>query len=204
MSMPGPSAKLPWMFQWDEKAVYPEYLSDINIWICPSSLQQAAYLGKGGLWSNSQGAFDPTRLTDGCYIYFAYLVQGASDMHATVMAYLQPNSQTGVAVNDLFKEGTVNLDQDVPPGMNNTNTIYRLRQGIERFLITDINNPAASAKAGSTIATTWDIASSLNLANFNHIPGGCNVLYFDGHVEFIKYPGAFPVNSDNITMPIYQ
>ncbi|HUW60558.1 MAG TPA: H-X9-DG-CTERM domain-containing protein [Candidatus Bathyarchaeia archaeon] len=26
----------------------------------------------------------------------------------------------------------------------------------------------------------------------NHIPGGNNVLYMDGHVEFIKYPGATP------------
>ncbi|MCA1902739.1 MAG: hypothetical protein LDL53_11065 [Candidatus Hydrogenedens sp.] len=24
-------------------------------------------------------------------------------------------------------------------------------------------------------------------AVFNHIPGGCNVLYMDGHVEFIRY-----------------
>jgi prepilin-type processing-associated H-X9-DG protein len=30
-------------------------------------------------------------------------------------------------------------------------------------------------------------------ASFNHVPGGCNVLFLDGHVEFIKYPGEFPV-----------
>jgi len=29
---------------------------------------------------------------------------------------------------------------------------------------------------------------------FNHIPGGCNVLFMDGHVEFIRYPGEPPVN----------
>jgi prepilin-type processing-associated H-X9-DG protein len=28
--------------------------------------------------------------------------------------------------------------------------------------------------------------------NFNHVPGGGNVLYMDGHVEFIKYPGEAP------------
>ena len=28
--------------------------------------------------------------------------------------------------------------------------------------------------------------------NFNHVPGGGNVLYMDGHVEFIKYPGDTP------------
>ncbi len=29
---------------------------------------------------------------------------------------------------------------------------------------------------------------------FNHIPGGCNVLYMDGHVEFIRYPDGWPVS----------
>jgi len=24
--------------------------------------------------------------------------------------------------------------------------------------------------------------------DFNHVPGGANVLYMDGHVEFLKYP----------------
>jgi prepilin-type processing-associated H-X9-DG protein len=28
--------------------------------------------------------------------------------------------------------------------------------------------------------------------NFNHVPGGCNVLYMDGHVEFVRYPQMEP------------
>jgi len=28
----------------------------------------------------------------------------------------------------------------------------------------------------------------------NHVPGGGNVLYMDGHVEFIRYPGETPVS----------
>ncbi len=195
---------MPWMLTWDEKALYPEYLSDLNVWVCPSAAQESKYLGKDGVWRDSQGRIDPSRVTDGCYIYLSYMVQQVTDMHAMVMAVLKPNSMTGAAVNDKFKEGTYNLDQDVAPGMNNTSPIYRLRQGVERFLITDINNPAASTKAVSTIPTAWDIASSLNVANFNHIPGGCNVAYMDGHVEFIKYPGAFPVDTANIAMPVYQ
>ena len=27
---------------------------------------------------------------------------------------------------------------------------------------------------------------------FNHVPGGMNVLYMDGHVNFVKYPGEYP------------
>ncbi len=29
---------------------------------------------------------------------------------------------------------------------------------------------------------------------FNHVPGGGNVLFMDGHVEFWRYPDVFPVS----------
>jgi prepilin-type processing-associated H-X9-DG protein len=74
-------------------------------------------------------------------------------------------------------------------------TLYALREGIERFFITDINNPAASAIAQSELAIMWDVTSS-DVNVFNHIPGGSNVLYMDGHVEFIKY------NESNTEFPV--
>jgi prepilin-type processing-associated H-X9-DG protein len=30
--------------------------------------------------------------------------------------------------------------------------------------------------------------------NYNHVPGGGNVLYMDGHVSFIRYPGEYPIS----------
>ncbi|MCP4644007.1 MAG: hypothetical protein GY851_26430 [bacterium] len=32
-----------------------------------------------------------------------------------------------------------------------------------------------------------------NAQNMNHVPGGGNVLFMDGHVSFIRYPGDVPV-----------
>jgi prepilin-type processing-associated H-X9-DG protein len=84
------------------------------------------------------------------------------------------------------------LDNDTsglsPYGNAGGDTIYRLREGIERFLITDINNPAASAKAQSEIFIMWDSVSTIP-TDYNHVPGGSNVLYMDGHVSFMRYPG---------------
>lgn len=77
------------------------------------------------------------------------------------------------------------------------------REGIERFFITDINNAAASAKAQSTVITMWDgwsgaesqsVEGIASTAQFNHIPGGVNVLYMDGHVGYVKYKAGAPVN----------
>jgi prepilin-type N-terminal cleavage/methylation domain-containing protein/prepilin-type processing-associated H-X9-DG protein len=73
-------------------------------------------------------------------------------------------------------------------GNGESDTVFRLREGIERALITDINNPGASSRAQSEVFVMWDITSTV-AADFNHVPGGSNVLYLDGHVDFIRYPG---------------
>jgi len=88
-------------------------------------------------------------------------------------------------------------DQDISvtegAGNGGGSTIYRMRQGVERFLITDINNAAAGTKSQSNVFVMYDNVSSAS-AQFNHVPGGSNVLYMDGHVEFVKYPGSPPLN----------
>jgi len=86
-------------------------------------------------------------------------------------------------------------DQPYGNGHSPGGTIYRLREGIERFLITDINNPAASARAQSELTVMWDntvinsdTSHDQQAGVFSHMPGGANVLYMDGHVEFMRYP----------------
>ncbi|MDO8668745.1 MAG: type II secretion system protein [Candidatus Buchananbacteria bacterium] len=92
----------------------------------------------------------------------------------------------------------------------NSWTLPRLREGIERFLITDINNPAASSLAQSSIDVMWDIwgdtagykelaPTGQNLGgSFNHVPSGSNVLYLDSHVEYKKFKSGYPLSAGNI------
>jgi len=87
---------------------------------------------------------------------------------------------------------------------------YRLaREGVERFFVTDINNAGASAKAQSTVITMWDgwsgsegqsVEGISSTAQFNHIPGGVNVLYMDGHVGYVKYKAGAPINPAETTI----
>jgi prepilin-type processing-associated H-X9-DG protein len=89
-------------------------------------------------------------------------------------------------------------DSDLPiatrgQGNGGSNLVYRLREGIERFLITDINNPAASAQSQSDIWIMHDLFST-RLLDFNHAPGGANILYMDGHVSFERFPGEPPLS----------
>ncbi len=95
------------------------------------------------------------------------------------------------------------VNQAIARGTADGDTVLRVREGIERFLITDINNPAASDTAQSAIPVQWDTfgnpsdgASTAGISVFNHVPGGCNALYMDGHVEFIKFKEKYPVLND--------
>ena len=111
--------------------------------------------------------------------------------------------------SDLDIESLVGTHATEADGSPVPETIYRLREGIERFFISDINNPAASAAAQSEVPIMWDAWGntantfgatpgdpSYGVTIFNHIPGGCNVLYMDGHVRFIRYKDEYPVRDD--------
>ena len=109
--------------------------------------------------------------------------------------YLDPAGVSSYWDDDFDVSSFANSIRGAPQetvGNADSDTIFRLREGIERFLITDINNAGASAKAQSTVFIMWDQVSSAP-EGYNHIPGGSNVLFMDGHVEFEKYPGKAPV-----------
>ena len=115
------------------------------------------------------------------------------NLHRSLFFAIHDMSHSGV--DDATFLAEVDKDRTVEPGNGNggSETIYRIRQGIERFMITDINNAAASAMAESNIFVMYDNLGLLT-EQFNHVPGGSNVLFMDGHVEFIKYPSVPPVS----------
>jgi len=89
-------------------------------------------------------------------------------------------------------------------GNGHSNTVHRLREGIERFMISDIFNPAAAAKAQSSLFVMHDWISA-KVQDFNHAPGGANVLFMDGHVAFLRYPNtqAPVIRPLALAMPIF-
>lgn len=208
-------------FSFDPFSVYPAYLSDWGVIQCPSDPNtDLAVIAEGcqfaGLATQANAS----------YIYFGYLVDGGDGDDPTVLApnigfgsfeisvqilegfiALLTGSALGApkplnpAGNAVVALDTLTHDLDVTSGTGNngSDVIRRLREGVERFLITDINNPAGSAVAQSNVAVLWDQinVNPSGAGEYNHVPGGSNVLYMDGHVEFIKYEaqGKFPINN---------
>ncbi|HNR36066.1 MAG TPA: DUF1559 domain-containing protein [Candidatus Hydrogenedentes bacterium] len=197
----------------DGKSIYPEYLTDVNILICPSDSQAK----KAQQYWFINGKVDPCAITAESYMYVNWALTGR-DGEGYLKSGADPNPGNmplGVAAIGTYldlgfitKVNTLLTQQSAidPPGSQNlydtdfkfTNqdgkeiTIYQMREGIERFFITDINNPGATTRAQSVIPIEWDLAST-TADEFNHVPGGSNVMFLDGHVEFIKYPGEFPI-----------
>jgi prepilin-type N-terminal cleavage/methylation domain-containing protein/prepilin-type processing-associated H-X9-DG protein len=180
------------------QAVYPEYMTDLQIMICPSDADARTNL-KEQSWfhhaEDSDNPIDPGCFFDASYVYNAWTATEEDEAIAlyTYLYVFAPGSAAGrVAIMD------DDLDLSDTPfegwGNADSNTLYRMREGIERFMITDINNPAASALAQSEVVVMVDEfgADMSGLPNFNHVPGGVNVLYMDGHVEWVGYKSKFP------------
>jgi len=233
-------------------AIYPEYLTDYNILMCPSDAQMdpdyfvdedgnslfgsandddhtkaGPSCGHGGSCMNAAdesygflgwvldrcdfGVDDPGNLNTLSTILVGAGVIDADE--APEPGTLAP-AQAIEAFEDLIIQkvlpaygandiGGINsaTDEDLTTsegkgnGGGDSDTVYHLREGIERFMITDINNPATTAQAQSEIFIMWDqLATKAQF--YNHVPGGSNVLYLDGHVEFMRYDefGDAPAN----------
>jgi prepilin-type processing-associated H-X9-DG protein len=122
---------------------------------------------------------------------FAGVLGIEADITAALLGSgLDPVTQTDEAYKVMFD--AADGVEDVSNAVTGAD-VLRFREGIERFLITNINNAAASAEAQSTIPVMWDISGAKADLN-NHVPGGSNVLYLDGHVEFVKYLDDIPVD----------
>ena len=230
----------------DGPSTYPEYLTDINIWFCPSrgNIDKESRINcPGGEWCDPSGHLSNLKFDDDmAYMYHGYMAMTA-DEYATMQIGSDYNvGQTGpldgtLSVNQvkskldndfnwvqsgwteadirnrirgrihtyrtfdsfywpLGQTATEIQDALTLTGSGGGSTVLRFKEGIERFMITDINNPAGSAKAQSSIPVMWDQMMTgsgdtefiLEKLKFNHPPGGSNVLYMDGHVEFKKYP----------------
>lgn len=204
-------------------AIYPEYLSDLSVLNCPSSAREGVKIMTPEIVANDPGCLEYEGMLaqpDMSYFYLGFIVDKASpkDLAPNEIFPLTVGSKTLEVSNQLasayFKISAIGTDwKPMPEALDNdlkgpfaypnsgnggSETMYRLREGVERFMITDINNPAASSKAQSEIIIMADLLSNTGADQlFNHIPGGSNVLYMDGHVSFQKYQpqGEAPCNA---------
>ncbi|MFA6242160.1 MAG: prepilin-type N-terminal cleavage/methylation domain-containing protein [Candidatus Hydrogenedentales bacterium] len=205
------------------QSVYPEYVTDWNIFVCPSSPDRSDAADQLRVMEEGCPYAGYTDDLQDSYLYTGWLIDGlgatddrfinllgvdVSSQYITAMQQLQAAESLNTTTSGFPADpgaARAKLDSDLnlgaPLGTARGATLYRLREGIERFMISDINNPAASSKAQSEIIVYYDIVNSDPASSrgsaMNHVPGGGNVLYMDGHVSFLKYTpeGEPPANA---------
>ncbi len=222
--------------------IYPEYLTDLGALLCPSDSGNSGDVDEvvfkiSDLGGGTCPQICTGRVTnaDESYVYLSYLVDQTEDTDPAIdVGFLFGGSPFGADVpvqlaglfgyvasvinknpaDDVLVHNDLNLAAIGFSGAGNAggDTLARLREGIERFIITDINNAASSARAQSQLVVAFDTVASnfghaINPAGvspgielYNHLPGGSNVLYMDGHVDFQRYPGNFPASKNFATL----
>ena len=210
----------------DPTTIYPEYLTDWNVLICPSNAYGTDALaqydrgrtgyrvgtlnGSGGTtyanWApipgySNNGKVEPCEVNAMPYYYYGWAFPSqmcANDADRASFLEETGDMARGTSTNPAKVDADFKFDTPV----GTYNSVPRLKEGVERFFITDINNPAGSAQAQSQIVVMHDTVNN-DPSLFNHVPGGGNVLYMDGHVEFIKWnniSGDFPMNGTGILL----
>jgi len=162
-----------WMV--DIERIYPEYLTDLAVLVPPGDPDGAARLQ------------DLERLAQQEPIDWEAITRiAAKELTYTGWA-ITDNAQFHALHDQRMRLARAGLDRDLP---GPDGTIYRLREGVERFFVTDVNNPAATSAVQSQIPIMFENVYTTGLWRK---PAGCNVLYLDGRVEFVRHGEAFPV-----------
>jgi prepilin-type processing-associated H-X9-DG protein len=175
------------------RSMYPEYLPDAEVLVCPSDVDGSDQF-EAGRWNRPDGAdgtrvggsINPCLLDNLSYVYFPWTLRG----EWLIDGALNDLSPAFVeAVEAVLADNTARNADDWSFTHENGDTyrLLRLKEGIERFLIEDINDPSRTSVSSSRLPVLFDIVS-FNVVSFNHVPGGANILFMDGHAEFEKYP----------------
>lgn len=183
-------------------AMYPEYLTDSEVLVCPSDVDGKTEFESGrwrradGPWGTREGgSTDPDLLDDLSYSYFPWVIRpewlvddATFDLDKSFLGWFSVSVRAMAERAKLESWGFCDENDDY-------HQVPAMRYGITRFMITDINNPSKGHMPNTSVPIMFDNTSTV-VKDFNHVPGGANVLYMDGHVKFARYPSAtiYPVS----------
>jgi prepilin-type N-terminal cleavage/methylation domain-containing protein/prepilin-type processing-associated H-X9-DG protein len=191
-------------FMFDANVLYPEYLTDVAVLGCPSDAgynPNTSFRVTTSYDGVDVGGVHPDCIGPVSYVYVSVLMTTDTEMLAGfgVVEALDPLLPISDSNVNGWRDEAINLESFGLTGSGNSggNIINRLNSGVDRFLITDINTIFTGDEVGaSVVPIMWDQIATL-ISEFNHVPAGQNVLYLDGHVEFIRYDltsTTFPVS----------
>jgi prepilin-type processing-associated H-X9-DG protein len=153
-------------FSIDPSNITSDVLTDPIFLVCPSDETPPP----------SSGTMEE-RVSDDSYIYLGYVVTNEDEARAFIDAYRSHLAAGGTFDEDIAAESG--------SGTGGSGRFLRLQTDPNSALATVSGLPAGGIPAPAEIPVMFDRSD-------NHIPAGINVLYLDGHVEFIRMEERFP------------
>jgi len=166
-----PLSSEPGCFMFEADELFLKFLKDGDVFHCPNiEIEKADALSD-----------DYAPAPDSSYWYLGYSMINDREAIAFLAAY-----------NDQL-EKQLPLKEELPipyralSGTTGGN-LRQLREGVERFYIYDIGNPGDGSGIQACIPILIERPA-------NHGGDGGHVLFMDGHVEWLPYPGPFPMTA---------
>lgn len=148
-----PTLSEPGRFMCDAGVIFPDYLTDTTVLVCP-----------GDPDGQPEGSGEAL-VDDQSYFYLGYAMTGEFTARAFLDAYAEQASGSGDFSTALQHGGV---------------TLHNLAEGVEREL---------DGASQSEIPVLFDRSPT------HHQPAGINVLYMDGHVEYVTMGSKFPAQT---------
>jgi len=183
-------------FMFEADVLYPEYLTDAAIMACPSDPAYDPNINFKLTQNHPddgtpEGQVHPDCIDTTSYVYVGWMIMNDDNMLSGLASYTWASTVVPISDPGLnsWRDRNSNVASFGFAGMGNSggDIVNRLTQGVDRFLIQDINTIFTGDETGaSVIPLVWDQIST-NITEFSHVPAGQNCLYLDGHVEFHRY-----------------
>jgi len=197
----------------DAREIFPDYLSDLRVLVCPGYAGAVApdrwymdetfamdRIDQELLIEENQYALSQLQglrpdcecVTNQTYTYFPYgIVTEEQGMFLwDELSRRMYDGYVDFMNDDIIVPDYFETQYGHAPG--GTDTYYRLSDSSGRYFIRDLNNPGNDMQADSAIPVMFDsVSDGTGRLTFNHMPVGGNVLYLDGHVQFVKYESTY-------------
>ncbi len=156
--------------------IFPRYIQDPALLVRPSLNDPDLVKAMADALNQSPPDYATAqRLFARSYVYTGYVLQSRGDL------------ETLIAARNTIENLDLTRKIETP-----SKDFYRLGKGVEIFFTTNYGDPEAAARMRATIPVMFE---TFDIPGFGREPDGANVLYLDGHVDYVRFGEAFPVNA---------
>lgn len=161
----------------DLRVLYPRFIKDPALLVRPSLNDPALLSAMQAALNTSPPDYAKAHaLMARSYVYTGYVLLDTSALSvfkSTLESVEKPDLESDIDTADRM--------------------LRRLKRDVEYFFVENRSDPLAAANTRAAIPIMFETVES---TVFGSDPDGANILYLDGHVDYVRFGSQFPVTAD--------